>query len=95
MPKWSDLPHTFRALCSHTFYCALTLLSFIGLFKLAHWGVEPGRVLLALDKTEDVVLVVVYVYFAIVLIYQLTQERVRAFIEFVVKFVASHRAVLA
>jgi hypothetical protein len=91
MLKWADLPHTFRALCGHTFYCGLTQFSFIGLFKLAHWGLEKGMVLTVLDKTEDIVLVVVYIYFAIVLIYELTQERVREFI----RFIASHWSVFA
>jgi hypothetical protein len=94
MAWWSKLPYTVRSIVIHTVNCALALLSFTALFKLAHWGLGPGMVRNVLDMTEDVVLVVVYLYFAVVLIYELTQEHVRAFITFVVNFIASHRPVL-
>ncbi len=82
MVNWSGLPPAFRAILIHTINCALAVLSFIFLFWLTHKGLNPGWPLTILDQTENIVLTVIYVYFAVVLIYDLTEERVRAIFRF-------------
>ena len=77
------VPSAFRAILNHTVICALAVLSFIFLFWLTHSGLTPGRLLAILDDTENVVLGVIFVYFALVLIYDLVEERARAVIQFI------------
>jgi hypothetical protein len=60
------------------------MLSFKALFTLAHRWLELGLPLIILDHVESIVLVTITVYFAIVLVYDLTQERIRAVINFIV-----------
>jgi hypothetical protein len=70
------------------------MLSFIALSKLAHLGLERGVTLTIFDHVEDIVLVVITFYFAGVLLYDLTQERVRALINFIIRL-CSRQAVFA
>ena len=81
MSPWSALPASFRAILTHTGNCALTVISFRFLFWLAHTG-APGWPLTIMDQTENIVLATVYIYFALILLYDLFEERVRAIIRF-------------
>jgi hypothetical protein len=77
---WSELPSPLRILLSHAFYCAVTDLSFIALFWLARW-VPLGRwPAVILDTTEQIMVVGVTVYFTLITLYDLTQERLRAIV---------------
>lgn len=80
--EWSKLPAPAQLILEHTFNCALADGSFLFLFWLIHLGVGSGWLLAIVDVTEDVVLVVVTLFFASVLIYDLMQERVRAVFRF-------------
>jgi hypothetical protein len=88
---WAEFPRPFRIIVSHTTWCALADLSFIALFRFAHQGAITGWPLIILDKTEQIVLVAVTLYFALVTIYDLTEERARA----IIRFFASRHSVLA
>jgi hypothetical protein len=92
--EWSDLSKAARALVKHTIVCGLSVGSFMLLFWLAHKGLNQGWPLTILDRTENIVLVVVYVYFAGVVLYDLMQERLRAVIQFIRRLFGNH-AVLA
>jgi hypothetical protein len=94
LTSWSTYPPTFRAICEHTFNCALSMLSFMTLSALAHLGLEKGVTLTIFEHVENIVLVVITFYFAGILLYDLTEERVRALINFIVRL-CSRQAVFA
>jgi sterol desaturase/sphingolipid hydroxylase (fatty acid hydroxylase superfamily) len=79
---WNNVPATVRAMIAHTINCAVAVASFKILFWFTHKGVGPGWTLTILDQTENIVITVVYVFFAAVLLYDLTKERVHAVIQF-------------
>jgi hypothetical protein len=87
---FSDLLRPAGALIKHAFLCALALLVFWSVFRLAHSLVSSSRLLTLLDTIEDVVLVAVFVYFSVVVLYDLMQERVRAACEFFRQLCSRH-----
>lgn len=78
---WGEFPSPVRILLSHTFYCAFTDICFVALFWFVRLLPITGWALVILDQMEQIVLVVVTLYFALVTIYDLAEEKVRAIIK--------------
>lgn len=89
--QWRDLPQSVRVLLEHTFHCILTDICFLIVFWFVKFVPLTGWLQVIFSATEQILLVVVTLYFAVVAVYDLTQERLHA----LVRFFRSHNSVFA